>query len=199
MILGGGVVGTQAALMAAGLGADVTILDVNLDRMRYLDDVLPKNCRTLYSTPHAIRQMLPMADLVVGAVLIPGAAAPKLVRREDLALMRPGAVIVDVAVDQGGCIETCKPTTHAEPTFVVDGVVHYCVANMPGAVPRTSTFALTNATLPYALSLAKLGPFEAVRQSEALRSAANTIAGQLTCEPVARAFDMDWTAPEEAL
>lgn len=199
IVLGGGVVGTHAAQMAAGLGADVTILDVNLDRMRYLDEVLPKNCRTLYSTPLAIRELLPTTDLVIGAVLIPGAAAPKLIVREDLKLMRPGSVIVDVAVDQGGCIETCKPTTHAEPTFVVDGVVHYCVANMPGAVPRTSTFALTNATIPYAVKLANLGPFEAVRQDAALRSAANTIAGKLTCEPVAAAFDMDWTRPEEAL
>ena len=199
LVLGGGTVGTHAAQMAAGLGADVTVLDVNLDRMRYLDEVLPKNCRTLYSTPHSIRQLLPTADLVVGAVLIPGAAAPKLVRREDLALMRPGSVVVDVAVDQGGCIETCKPTTHAEPTYVVDGVVHYCVANMPGAVPRTSTFALTNATIPYVVQLARLGPFEAVRQSAPLRSAANTLAGRLTCEPVAQAFDMDWTSPEEAL
>jgi alanine dehydrogenase len=199
LILGGGTVGTHAAQMAAGLGADVTVLDVNLDRMRYLDEVLPRNCRTLYSTPHAIRQLLPTADLVIGAVLIPGAAAPKLIRREDLALMRPGSVIVDVAVDQGGCIETCRPTTHGDPTFVVDGVVHYCVANMPGAVPRTSTFALTNATLPYALQLAKLGPFDAVRQSQPLRSAANTIAGKLTCEPVAEAFGMAWTTPEEAV
>jgi alanine dehydrogenase len=199
LVLGGGVVGTHAAQMAAGMGADVTILDVNLDRMRYLDEVLPKNCRTLYSTPHAIRQLLVTADLVVGAVLIPGAAAPKLIRRADLSLMKAGAVIVDVAVDQGGCIETCKPTTHAEPTFMVDGVVHYCVANMPGAVPRTSTFALTNATLPYALQLAELGPLEAVRQSTALASAANTIAGKLTCEPVAQAFGMDWTMPLEAL
>ena len=199
LILGGGTVGTQAALMAAGLGADVTILDLNLDRMRYLDEVLPKNCRTLYSTPLAIRELLPTADLVVGAVLIPGAAAPKLIRREDLSLMQAGAVIVDVAVDQGGCIETCKPTTHADPTFVVDGVVHYCVANMPGAVPRTSTFALTNATLPYAVQLAQFGPLEAVRQCEQLRSAANTINGKLTCEPVARAFDMECSSPLDAV
>jgi alanine dehydrogenase len=199
LVLGGGIVGTHAAQMASGLGADVTILDVNLDRMRYLDEVLPKNCRTLYSTPHAIRELLPMADLVIGAVLIPGAAAPKLVRRADLKLMRPGSVVVDVAVDQGGCIETCKPTTHADPTFVVDGVIHYCVANMPGAVPRTSTFALTNATLPYALQLANLGAFEAVRQSQPLAGAANTIAGKLTCQPVAEAFGMDWTPAEEAV
>ncbi|MCB9916161.1 MAG: alanine dehydrogenase [Planctomycetes bacterium] len=198
LVLGGGVVGTQAAKMAAGLGADVTILDVNLERMRYLDDVLPPNCTTLYSTPHAIRELLPTADLVIGAVLIPGAAAPKLIRRADLALMRKGAVIVDVAVDQGGCIETCKPTTHAEPTFVVDGVVHYCVANMPGAVPRTSTYALTNATLPYTRDLARLGARRAIEESHALRTAANTVAGKLTCEPVAQAFGMDWTPAEDA-
>jgi alanine dehydrogenase len=198
LVLGGGVVGTQAALMAAGLGADVTILDVNLERMRYLDEILPKNCSTLYSTPLAIRALLPTADLVIGAVLIPGAAAPKLIRRDDLKLMRPGAVIVDVAVDQGGCIETCKPTTHADPTFVVEGVVHYCVANMPGAVPRTSTFALTNATIPYAVQLATLGAQEAVMQSKQLSSAANTIAGKLTCEPVAVAFGMDWCSPQDA-
>jgi len=199
LVLGGGTVGTQAAQVAAGMGADVTILDVNLERMRYLDEILPKNCRTLYSTRHALRDLLATADLVIGAVLIPGAAAPKLIRRADLALMKAGAVIVDVAVDQGGCIETCKPTTHADPTFVVDGVVHYCVANMPGAVPRTSTFALTNATLPYALQLAQLGPFEAVRASAPLRGAANTIAGKLTCQPVAQAFGLDWTPPEQAV
>ena len=135
---------------------------------------------------------------MIGAVLIPGAAAPKLIRRADLALMRPGAVIVDVAVDQGGCIETCRPTTHAEPTFEVDGVVHYCVANMPGAVPRTSTYALTNATLPYTLQLAKLGPRAAIDTSQPLRTAANTVAGKLTCEQVAEAFGMSWTAAEEA-
>ena len=198
LVLGGGTVGTQAARMAAGLGADVTILDVSLDRMRYLDEVLPPNCTTLYSTPLAIRELLPTADLVIGAVLIPGAAAPKLIRREDLALMRKGAVIVDVAVDQGGCIETCRPTTHAEPTFEVDGVVHYCVANMPGAVPRTSTYALTNATLPYTLQLAKLGARAAIETSQPLRTAANTVAGKLTCEPVAEAFGMSWTPAEEA-
>jgi alanine dehydrogenase len=199
LVLGGGVVGTQAAFMAAGLGADVTILDINLDRLRYLDEVMPANVRTLYSTPHALRELLPSADLVVGAVLIPGAAAPKLIRREDLSLMKTGAVIVDVAVDQGGCIETCRPTTHAEPTFVIDGVVHYCVANMPGAVPRTSTHALTNATLPYAVQLADLGPFEAVRRSPRLASAANTLDGKLTCGPVAAAFDLPWVTPDEAV
>ena len=199
LVLGGGVVGTQAARMAAGMGADVTIMDINLDRLRYLDDVMPSNVRTVFSTPMAVREALPDTDLVIGAVLIPGAAAPKLVRKADLSMMKPGAVIVDVAVDQGGCIETCRPTTHAEPTFVIDGVVHYCVANMPGAVPRTSTFALTNATLPYTLQLAELGAARAIKESPALASAANTVAGRLTCEPVARAFEMESTPPEEAV
>lgn len=198
LILGGGVVGTQAARMAAGMGADVTILDVNLDRLRYLDEILPQNCRTVYSTPMAVRHALKESDLVIGAVLIPGGAAPKLVRREDLSLMKPGAVIVDVAVDQGGCIETCRPTTHEDPTFEVEGVVHYCVANMPGAVPRTSTFALSNATLPWILQLANLGVKEAIESSPALASAANTVAGKLTCAPVGAAFDLDVTDPCEA-
>jgi alanine dehydrogenase len=197
VVLGGGVVGTNAARMAAGMGADVTILDVNLDRLRYLDEILPANCRTVYSTPMAVREAIKDADLVVGAVLIPGAAAPRLVRREDLSIMRKGAVIVDVAVDQGGCIETCRPTTHAEPTYEIDGVVHYCVANMPGAVPRTSTFALTHATLPWTLKLAELGPVRAVLEDEHLPSAANTFAGQLTCGAVAGAFDMDWRPSRE--
>lgn len=198
LILGGGVVGTEAARMAAGLGADVTIMDINLDRLRQLEDFLPKNCRTVFSTPLAIREALPVSDLVVGAVLIPGGAAPKLVRREDLKLMKPGAVVVDVAVDQGGCIETCRPTTHDNPVFVEEGVVHYCVANMPGAVPRTSTFALTNATLPYVSQLARLGPARALTESHALATASNVIGGHLTCEPVARDFDMPFTPAREA-
>ncbi len=198
LVLGGGVVGINAARMACGLGADVTILDKDLERLRYLDEVMPANCRTMFSSRLAILEALPTADLVVGAVLIPGAAAPKLVKREDLALMQPGSVIVDVAVDQGGCVETCKPTTHSQPTFVVDGVVHYCVANMPGAVPRTSTVALTNATLEWALRLAKLGARDAVRTSEPLRKAANLIGGQLTCAAVAEAFGMSFVDPVEA-
>lgn len=198
LILGGGVVGTQAARMAAGMGADVTILDVNLDRLRYLDEMLPPNCRTVYSTPMAVRHALKGADLVIGAVLIHGGAAPKLVRRADLALMKPGAVIVDVAVDQGGCIETCRPTTHDDPTFEVDGVVHYCVANMPGAVPRTSTFALSNATMPWVVKLATLGAKKSIETSTALASAANTVNGKLTCAPVAEAFGMDVVDPREA-
>lgn len=198
-ILGGGVVGTNAAWMAAGLGARVTIVDLDLDRLRYLEDVMPANVTTVYSTRPAILTLLERTDLLIGAVLIPGARAPKLVTREDLKLMPKGSVAVDVAVDQGGCIETCSPTTHAEPTFVVDGVVHYCVANMPGAVPRTSTWALTNATLPYAVQLADLGPYEAVRRSPQLAGAANTLDGKLTCGPVAAAFDLPWTTPDEAV
>jgi alanine dehydrogenase len=197
VILGGGVVGMNAARMAAGMGADVTILDVNLDRLRYLDEILPANCRTIYSTPMAVREAIQEADLVIGAVLIPGAAAPCLVRREDLSIMRKGAVIVDVAVDQGGCIETCHPTTHAAPTYEIDGVIHYCVANMPGAVPRTSTFALTHATLPWTLKLADLGPVRAVLEDEHLPSSANTFGGYLTCGAVAGAFDMEWRPSRE--
>ena len=197
LVLGGGVVGTNAARMACGLGADVTIMDLDLDRLRYLDEVMPRNCRTVYSTPLAIREHLVHADLVVGAVLIHGAAAPKLVRREDLALMKKGSVIVDVAVDQGGCVETCRPTTHADPVFEVDGVLHYCVANMPGAVPRTSTLALTNATLVWALKLADLGPADAVRRSPELASAANVLAGKITCPGVAEAFGLELTPAEE--
>jgi alanine dehydrogenase len=199
LILGGGVVGTQAARMAAGLGADVTVMDINLDRMRYLDEILPPNCRTVYSTPFAIREALAQSDLVIGAVLIPGAAAPKLVRRDDLKLMRRGSVIVDVAVDQGGCIETVRPTTHAEPTYVIDGVIHYCVANMPGAVPRTSTLALTNATLAWTVKLAALGPVAAIKQSPELASAANVIAGKITYKAVADAFGMPYVPVGEAV
>ena len=199
LILGGGTVGTQAARMAAGLGADVTIMDINLDRMRYLDEILPPNCRTIYSTSLAVREALAVSDLVVGAVLIPGAAAPRLVTRADLKLMRTGSVIVDVAVDQGGCIETVRPTTHAEPTYVIDGVIHYCVANMPGAVPRTSTFALTNATLSWTVKLADLGPVAAIQKSKELASAANVIAGKVTYKAVADAFGLPYVPVHEAI
>lgn len=199
LVLGGGVVGTQAARMACGLGADVTIMDVNLDRLRYLDEVMPRNAKLIYSTRFAVLDALPWADLVIGAVLIPGAAAPKLVRREDLKLMKPGSVIVDVAVDQGGCIETCRPTTHADPVYTVDGVLHYCVANMPGAVPRTSTFALTNATLPWTLQLSGMGAAKALAESPALATAANVIHGQVTHPAVASTFGMPCVAPLEAI
>ncbi len=197
LVLGGGVVGTQAARMACGLGADVTVLDTNLERLRYLDEVMPRNLKAIYSTPFKIRELLPWADLVIGAVLIPGAAAPRLIRREDLKLMKPGSVIVDVAVDQGGCVETCRPTTHADPVFTIDGVLHYCVANMPGAVPRTSTFALTNATLPWVLRLAQLGPKQALKRSPELATAANVMAGQVTYKAVAETFGLPYTAPTE--
>src|ERR1700751_2543036 len=168
VILGGGVVGANAAKTAAGLGANVTILDINLDRLRYLDDVMPPNVTTLYSDRHNIRYSLHRADLLIGAVLIPGARAPYLVRREDLPHMQPRAVIIDVAIDQGGCVETSRPTTHSKPTYIEENVVHYCVTNMPGAVGRTSTYALTNVTLPYVIQLAKKGYEQAVRENSAL-------------------------------
>ncbi len=199
LVLGGGIVGTNAARMACGLGADVTMMDVNLDRLRYLDEVMPKNCRTVYSTPYAIREHLAHADLVVGAVLIPGATAPKLVRREDLSILKPGSVIVDVAVDQGGCVETCRPTTHSNPVYEIEGVLHYCVANMPGAVPRTSTMALTNATLSWTLDLARMGPVKAIRQSDPLATAANVVLGKVTHPAVAEAFDLEYVPPREAV
>ncbi len=190
MILGGGVVGTQAAKMAAGLGAQVTILDINLQRLRYLNDIMPANVITLYSNEYNIRRMLPFQDLIIGAVLIPGAKAPNLITRQMLKEMRPGTVLVDVAVDQGGCIETCKPTTHEKPTFVIDGVVHYCVANMPGAVPYTSTLALTNATLPYAIQLANKGWQQACRDSKELKLGLNIINGKVVYKGVAEAFNL---------
>ena len=199
VVIGGGVVGTHAARMAAGLGANVTIFDINVERMRYLDEILPPNCTTIFNNRMALREQLETADLVVGAVLIPGAAAPKLVRREHLKIMKEGSVIVDVAVDQGGCCETTRPTRHDDPVFVEEGVIHYCVANMPGAVPRTSTFALTNVTLPWAKRLARLGPKEAVLQSDALATAANAIGGKLTCGAVAEAFGMEWVDPRQAV
>ena len=190
VVLGGGTVGTHAAKMAAGLGAHVTILDVNLDRLRYLEDVMPKNVTTVYSNAVNIHSRVKYADLVVGAVLLEGARAPVLIPRSYLKDMKEGSVIVDVAVDQGGCCETIKPTTHADPTYVVDGVVHYGVANMPGAVARTSTYALTNATLPFARRLARLGPVNAVKQDAPLRGAVNAWKGKVTHKGVADAFAM---------
>lgn len=198
VILGGGVVGTNAAKMAAGLGADVSLMDIDLDRLRYLADVMPANVTMLHSSPIAIREQIAVADMVIGAVLVQGARAPRLIRREDLKDMKDGAVVVDVAVDQGGCIETCKPTTHADPTFVVDGVLHYCVANMPGAVPRTSTFGLTNATGPWAKKLANMG-VAAAAADPALGTAANILNGKVTHSAVAEAFDMPFTEPSQAL
>ncbi len=199
LILGGGVVGLNAAKVAAGLGAEVTILDVNLDRLRHLDDVFGGRVKLLVSSEHAIREKIAEADLVVGAVLIPGARAPHLVSRDMLPAMQDGSVIVDVAVDQGGCVETTHPTTHDEPTFVVDGVIHYCVTNMPGAVARTSTFALTNATLPYALKLADLGYAEALLGDAALLTGLNVIDGKVACAAVAGDLGYSWSAPEVAL
>jgi len=190
LILGGGIVGTQAAKMAAGLGANVTIMDINLQRLRYLSDVLPPNVTTQFSNDYNIRKMIRYIDLVVGAVLIPGAKAPNLITRDMLKDMEPGTVLVDVAVDQGGCIETCKPTTHAKPTFVIDDVVHYCVANMPGAVPYTSTIALTNATFPYALQLANKGWKKACLDNPVLRKGLNMIDGNIVYPAVAEAFKM---------
>ncbi len=188
MIIGGGIVGTNAAKIAAGLGAKVTILDSNLYRLRYLDDVMPRNVVTMMSNPYNIRKLSKHADLVIGAVLIPGAKAPHLITKDMLKDMKEGAVVVDVSVDQGGCIETCKPTTHEHPTYVVDGVVHYCVANMPGAVPMTSTIALTNATLPYALQLANFGYEKAISMNPELRPGLNVIDGAITYKGVAEAF-----------
>ncbi len=193
LILGGGVVGTNAAKIAAGMGADVTITDVNLTRLRYLDDVMPKNVHTLVSNEYTIREMVKDHDLIIGAVLIPGAKAPKLVTRDMLKTMRPGTVLVDVAVDQGGCIETCTPTTHENPIYIIDDVVHYCVANMPGAVPYTSTLALTNATLPYAIRLAMQGWKKACQESTELRNGLNIIRGEVVYKAVADAFNLPYS------
>jgi alanine dehydrogenase len=191
VILGGGVVGTNAAKIAAGFGAHVTILDVNLDRLRYLSDVMPANVDTYYSNRHNILEQIARADLLIGAVLLPGAKAPSVVLRDDLKLMKDGSVIVDVAVDQGGCVETVRPTTHSDPIFVVEGVIHYCVANMPGAVPRTSTLALTNATFPYVLELANSGWVEACRNDPALARGVNAAKGHLTYAAVGDAFGLE--------
>jgi len=190
VVIGGGVVGTNAAKMAAGLGAHVTILDLSLDRLRYLSDVMPANVDLIYSNRYNLLERLEKADLVIGAVLVPGAKAPKLVRREDLKRMQDGSVIVDVAVDQGGCVETIKPTTHEAPTYIVDGVVHYGVANMPGAVPNTSTLALTNATFPYARTLARKGWQEACRADRALALGLNVVDGKVVYPGVAEAFGL---------
>ncbi|GJM34124.1 MAG: alanine dehydrogenase [Saprospiraceae bacterium] len=193
LVLGGGVVGTQAAKMAAGLGAQVTIMDISLSRLRYLADVMPANVNTVISNEYNIRQYIKDHDLIVGAVLIPGAKAPNLITRDMLKEMQPGTVLVDVAVDQGGCIETCKPTTHADPTFIIDDVVHYCVANMPGAVPYTSTIALTNATLPYAIQLASKGWKKACKDNLPLKLGLNVVNGKVVYKGVAEAFDLTLT------
>ncbi len=199
LILGGGIVGTQAAWMAAGLGADVIIMDLSLPRMRYLADVMPANVKTMMSNEFNIREQIKQADLIVGAVLIPGAKAPHLITKDMLKDMKKGAVVVDVAVDQGGCIETCKPTTHENPTYVIDDVVHYCVANMPGAVPYTSTLALTNATLPYAIQLADKGWKKAAQENADLVPGLNVIQGDIVYKAVAEAFAMPYTPVEKYL
>ena len=194
LILGGGVVGVNAAKIACGLGAKVYLLDSNLERLRYLSDVMPPNCFLIYSSPANIRKYIVDADLVVGAVLIPGAAAPRLVTREMLKIMKKGTVIVDVAIDQGGCIETARPTTHDDPIYEVDGIIHYCVANMPGAVSMTSTIALTNATLPYAIEIADKGVRRAALENPEIAEGINIIAGKVTYPGVAQAFSMKYAA-----
>jgi alanine dehydrogenase len=190
LVLGGGIVGTQAALMAAGLGAHVTIADISLQRLRYLSEIMPANVDTLMSSTHNIEDLLPHTDLVIGAILIPGAKAPHLITREMLKLMQPGSVLVDVAIDQGGCFETSHPTTHADPVYEVDGILHYCVANIPGAVPFTSTLALTNATLPYAVLLANMGWEKACAQHEDLNKGLNIVHGKVVCKAVADTFGL---------
>lgn len=199
LILGGGIVGTQAAKMAAGLGVRVVIMDVNLQRLRHLSDIMPQNVTTIMSNHYNIREAIVQADLVVGAVLIPGAKAPHLITRDMLKLMRPGTVVVDVAVDQGGCIETCTPTTHENPTFIIDDIVHYCVANMPGAVPYTSTLALTNVTLPYALQLANRGWKTACMENEELRKGLNIAKGKIVYQGVADAWGLPYNKVESLL
>jgi len=192
MVLGGGTVGTQAALMAAGLGANVTVMDTSLPRLRYLSDIMPANGTTMMSNSYNIRQMLPNTDLVIGAVLIPGAKAPHLITRKMLELLKPGSVLVDVAIDQGGCFETSRTTTHENPTYEVDGIVHYCVANIPGAVPVTSTAALTNATLPYALKLANLGWEKACEMYPDLKLGLNIVEGKVVYKAVADTFGLPY-------
>ncbi|MEY3593176.1 MAG: hypothetical protein RL041_148 [Bacteroidota bacterium] len=199
LVLGGGIVGTQAAKMAAGLGARVTMMDISLPRLRQLDDIMPANVETMISNEYNVRNAIKTADLVIGGVLIPGAKAPKLITRDMLPSMKKGAVIVDVAIDQGGCFETSKPTTHAEPCYEVDGVVHYCVANMPGAVPYTSTLALTNATLPYAVQLANKGWKKACADSNELKLGLNVINGKVVYKGVAEAFNLEYTEVDSFL
>jgi alanine dehydrogenase len=199
LVIGGGVVGTNAAKMACGLGAKVYLLDTNLNRLRYLSDVMPSNCFPLMSSPPLIRELVTKTDVVVGAVLIPGAKAPRLVTREMLKTMKRGSVLVDVAIDQGGCFETSRPTTHGDPIYTIDGVIHYCVANMPGAVARTSTLALTNATLPYAVEIADKGWRRAMQENRGIRLGANVIRGRVTCSGVGEAFGLDCVLIDDLL
>lgn len=199
LVLGGGIVGVNAAKIAAGMGANTTIMDISMPRLRYLDDVMSKNVNTMFSSESNIRKMIPDIDLVIGAVLKPGAKAPHLITREMLGDMKRGTVLVDVAIDQGGCFETSKPTTHDHPIYTVDEIVHYCVANMPGAVPFTSTLGLTNVTLPYALDLADKGWKQALNEDEELKMGLNIVDGEIVYEDVAKAFDMEWTPVEEVI
>lgn len=199
LVIGGGIVGTNAAQMACGLGARVYILDINLDRLRYLSEIMPGNCFPMMSSPALTRELIQEADLIIGAVLLPGAKAPHLVTREMLKTMKRGSVIVDVSIDQGGCFESSRPTTHGAPTYTVEGVVHYCVANMPGAVPITSTMALTNATLPYAVDIATKGWKKAAKARESIQHGINMVAGKVTCQGVAEAFDLEYTPVEKLL
>ena len=193
-ILGGGIVGANAAKIAAGFQADITILDINMDRLRYLDDIMPSNVNVLYSDRHIVREELRLADLVIGAVLIPGAKAPRLIERKDLSIMKPGSVLIDVAIDQGGCFETSRPTTHSAPTYIEQDVVHYCVTNMPGAVGRTSTFALCNVTLPWAMEIAQQGIESAAHQLPPIAAAVNIFGGKVTNWAVAETFGMPYKA-----
>lgn len=199
LVIGGGIVGTNAAQMAAGLGAKVYILDMNLDRLRYLSEIMPKNCTPLMSSPAMIRELAKEADAIIGAVLVTGAKAPKLITREMFKDMKPGCVMVDVAIDQGGCFETSKPTTHADPIYEVDGIIHYCVANMPGAVPITSTMALTNATLPYALQIANKGWKKACQENHGLKMGLNMVGSKITFKGVADAFGLEYTPVDSCL
>jgi alanine dehydrogenase len=199
LIIGGGVVGSRAARVACGLGANVYVLDINLDRLRYFSDIMPPNCFLIMSSPASIRDLVAKADLIIGAVLVPGNKTPVLVSRDMLRTMKRGTVMVDVAIDQGGCFETSKETTHADPTYVVDGIVHYAVSNMPGALPRTSTIALTNATLPYALTIADLGWQKAMQVHPEIQTCANVVRGRITCQAVADALDLKHTLVSQLL
>ncbi|UCF03416.1 MAG: alanine dehydrogenase [Deltaproteobacteria bacterium] len=199
VVLGGGIVGINAAKTAAGLGANVYVLEANLDRLRYLSDVMPPNCFLVYSSPATIRDLVTMADVVVGAVLVPGARTPTLITREMLKTMKKGAVLVDVSIDQGGCSETSRETTHSDPTYTVEGVVHYCVGNMPGALPRTATIALTNATLPYAVEIANKGWKKAMMENPEIKLGANVVRGEVTYKGVANTFGLSYTPIDELL
>jgi alanine dehydrogenase len=197
LVIGAGTVGTQATKIACGLGAKVYVVDSYLPRLRYLNDIMPANCFTLMSSPATIRSLVKEADLVIGSVLVPGAKAPKLVTREMIKTMKKGSVLVDVAIDQGGCFETSKATTHGEPVYAIDGVIHYCVANMPGAVAKTSTLALTNATLPYAVEIANKGWVKAMKENPDIKSGANVVKGKITFKGVADAFGLDYVPVEK--